>query len=119
MEKIRDRQPERTTLELDTKGEDLQGRCCLTCACSFLIKKPAVQPIEMSPKEFDAMREMRVCRLNPPVMVPTPQGPRPFQQPVLDQNVCWQYRQPGALPGERLPIESLNEAKEFVRAFLR
>lgn len=102
MEKISRTPPKKpeVVLEVDTKGEDLRGRTCASCACSFLIKAPQIQPIGVTKEQFDKMHDVRVCRLNPPRTVNTPDGPRPFQEPVANDNVCWQWRIPGCIPGE-------------------
>jgi len=101
VEKISRIPPKNVDLEVDTRGEDLRGRSCESCACSFVIKRPTLQPAGMKKEQFDALRDMRVCRLNPPMTVPTPNSQVTyFQQPVYDNNVCWHWRTAGSLPGE-------------------
>jgi hypothetical protein len=97
--------PPQQDLRVEThKDEDLKGRKCATCACSFLVKKPEVMPLRMRPEVFANLKDQRVCRLHPPMTVQTPAGQGLSQQPVLDDNVCWQWRAPGALPGEGAPL---------------
>ena len=83
------------------KGEDLKGRKCSTCACSFLVKKPEVMPLRMRPEVFAQLKDQRVCRLHPPMTIQAPGGGQGLtQQPVLDDNVCWQWCEVGTLPGD-------------------
>jgi hypothetical protein len=102
MEKTLNDQPKpEADLRVEThEGEDLQGRSCKTCACSFLVKKPEVLPPRMRPEVFAALKDQRVCRLHPPMTVQTGQGQGLSQQPVLDNNVCWQWCAVGTLPGD-------------------
>ena len=106
MEKTLDNQPPAPAdLRVETHaGEDLKGRRCATCACSFLVKKPEVMPLRMKPEVFALLKDQRVCRLHPPMTVQTPAGQGLSQQPVLDDHVCWQWREPGSLPGEGAPL---------------
>lgn len=85
-------------------GEDLKGRRCASCACSFLVKKPEIMPVSMRPEVFNKLKDQRVCRLHPPMTIQTGAGQGLTQQPVLDDNVCWQWREPGSLPGEGAPL---------------
>jgi hypothetical protein len=82
------------------KGEDLKGRRCANCACSFLVKKPEVMPLRMRPEVFANLKDQRVCRLEPPKTVQTLDGQGLMQQPVLDDHVCWQWCELGTLPGD-------------------
>jgi hypothetical protein len=102
MEKTLDNQPPAPKdLRVETHaGEDLKGRRCASCACSFLVKKPEVIPLGMRPEVFLQLKDQRVCRLHPPMTVQTPAGQGLSQQPVLDDHVCWQWCELSTLPGD-------------------
>ena len=102
MDKTLDSQPTPPAdLRVETHpGEDLKGRQCSTCACSFLVKKPEVMPLRMRPEVFATLKDQRVCRLHPPMTLQTGQGQGLSQQPVLDNHVCWQWCELGTLPGD-------------------
>jgi hypothetical protein len=79
-------------------------RNCGNCACSDIVLKPKVMPPGITPKEFDAMPERQMtCRLNPPLVVQTPKGRALMQMPTDEKLVCWQWRAPGTLPGDKIP----------------
>ena len=42
---------------------------------------------------------LHICRLNPPQLLVTPEGPRLQQQQVFPYMSCWQWREAGTLPG--------------------
>lgn len=86
-------------------GEDT-SRTCANCACSFVVLKPKIMPGFMKREMFDSMPDrQRVCRLNPPSIVRSQAGQGLSQQPVMDGNVCWQWKAVGTLPGNHAPIE--------------
>jgi len=87
------------------EGQRMDARTCKTCACVFVIERPAVQPPGMDAQTWDNMpREQYVCRLNPPVPMQTPKGLQAVQMPTTPGSVCWQWRAVGTLPGDQHPL---------------
>jgi hypothetical protein len=88
------------------------GRCCQNCACVYLAPVQQVQTaaaLEANPQLADPrIKEVWVCRLNPPVVVRTPQGPVMLQAPTEPWMVCWNWRdRMSSLPGD--PLERARE----------
>lgn len=83
-------------------NEDLKGRTCATCACAYLVEPPKVPTAEQlrDNPNLATAKPVWVCRLNPPTTVITPNGPSVIQQPVQAYMSCWQWREPGTLPGD-------------------
>lgn len=84
------------------KNEDLKGRTCRTCACSYLVEPPKVptaQQLAADPKIAERPAVL-ICRLNPPVLLSTPMGLKPMQGPTEYHVSCWSWRKPGSLPGD-------------------
>jgi hypothetical protein len=87
-------------------SEDLKNRTCVTCACSWVAEPPKVptaQQLQENPDLLTA-KPVRICRLNPPVLMMTAQGPKLSQAPTADYMSCWNWREPGALPGDRFAV---------------
>jgi hypothetical protein len=84
--------------------EDLKGRTCETCACMFKTEPPRVPTaaqLQENPHLLTAKAVM-VCRLNPPALVATDQGVKLMQQITQAYFSCWQWKEPGTLPGDAL-----------------
>jgi hypothetical protein len=85
-----------------TEVEDLKGRTCVTCACSWVIEPTRIaspdQPEPGPPKS------QMICRLHPPVIMMTQAGPKLTQQPTAAYISCWQWRARGTLPGDADPL---------------
>lgn len=89
-----------------SKDEDLRGRTCASCACSYLVEPPKVptaQQLQDNPALLEA-KPVLICRLNPPHTVMTDKGPSVIQQPTMPYMSCWYWLEPGTLPGDSRPI---------------
>jgi hypothetical protein len=92
---------------IDSDNEDLGERTCRTCACSYLVKPPAVPTAEQlrADPQLAHRPAVLICRLNPPVMMMT-RAPgsnepvaKPMQPPTEPHVSCWSWKAPGTLPG--------------------
>lgn len=76
-------------------------RRCENCACHDVIRRPAVQPPDMTNEQWDRMPEAQsVCRLNPPIPAQSAKGLIVMHMPTSPAMVCWQWKAEGTRPGE-------------------
>jgi hypothetical protein len=92
-------------------SEDLKGRTCVTCACSWLIEPPKIPTAQqlMANPGLATAKPVRICRLNPPALMMTAEGPKLSQAPTADYMSCWHWKPPGTLPGDVWSIPSGKE----------
>lgn len=91
-------------------SEDLKNRTCASCACAYLIEPPKVptaDQLRQNPGLLTAKKQW-ICRLNPPALVMTAEGPKLMQQLTADYMSCWHWKSPGTLPGDALPPGPVN-----------
>lgn len=96
--------------------EDLKNRTCATCACVYVMETPRIQlgargvgPAAGSPPT------LYICRLNPPLLLATPEGPRLQQQQTFPYMSCWSWRERRTLPGDALPSIRFHAASDPIR----
>lgn len=82
--------------------EDLQNRTCATCACVYAMEAPRIQT-DLRGKTAAQTPTLYICRLNPPLLLATPEGPRLQQQQTFPYMSCWHWTEPGTLPGDKFP----------------
>jgi hypothetical protein len=85
-----------------------ENRTCLNCAVSYLIEPPRVPTAEQlkADPQIANRKPVRVCRLNPPVVLFRPDGSQALSQaPTDDYFTCWHWRAAGTLPGDPFPLD--------------
>jgi hypothetical protein len=87
----------------DASAEDLKNRTCATCACMYPIEPPRIQAYVRAPAGAP-VPTLYICRLNPPQLLNTPEGPRLQQQQVFLHMSCWHWKAAGTLPGDIHPL---------------
>lgn len=99
-------------------SEDLKGRTCVNCACSWLMEPPKV-PTAGQLRDNPALltaKPVRICRLNPPQLMITERGAQLAQQVTADYMSCWHWKRPGTLPGDALPtVDQLQNFQEAIQ----
>lgn len=82
--------------------EDLKGRVCANCACMYVLEPPRIQT-DINRPAPPPTPTLYICRLNPPQLLNTPEGPRLQQQQTFQFMSCWHWKHPGTLPGDQVP----------------
>jgi hypothetical protein len=87
-----------------TEAEDLKGRTCATCACAYMVDTPRIQTnLDVRVASPVPPPTLVLCRLNPPELLMTPDGPRLQQRQTFGYMSCWSWREQGTLPGDDFP----------------
>jgi hypothetical protein len=87
---------------VSAEKEDLKGRTCATCACVYAMETPRIQ-VPGRGAVGAGTPTLYICRLNPPLLLATPEGPRLQQQQTFPYMSCWHWTEPGTLPGDKFP----------------